>query len=154
MPPTIALPPIEQKFGDKLIKIPTGEIYPPTMRTIAEKIGELKAPESWQFKIPMHEGESQRAWLERANELDNETCRRDGETVEAHTKRINTPKLEEVAFGLRIINAVGPMFGQSEVSQSEYDSVPWLKTSAFLYNLLTFCGAHEVARAYAPKSLL
>lgn len=152
--PTIAMPEISQKYGGVKVTIPTANIFPPTMREVAAKVGALRGKESLHAKIPMDVGETEKKWIERLNEVSTETIRGADESVEDHVKRLYTPKLDEVRLGLEIINSVGPMFGQSQITEEDYDKVTWQETSAFLYNLLTFCNCHEVAKAYAPKSLV
>jgi molecular chaperone GrpE (heat shock protein) len=102
-------------------------------------------------KYPFEEGESREKWAERVSKAaQEEYSRQDGETAEAHLKRMFEIKNEAHEMAFEIMNAIAEVFGLKKVTKSDLDKVSWLSLKSFIYDILSMADIPG-AEDFLPK---
>lgn len=146
------MPVFENQYGSTVLKFNTSKMTGEMIDKMKIEIAKVRGNRSIYSRLPMNCGETNQDYLERASAEDPEIVRKEDESVEEHTQRIYTPKVDSLELGFLFLNALAPLFDQPTIAREDYDKAQLLKTKDFVFNILNF--ADIPAGEFSPKSVV
>ena len=142
------------KFPGRELIVNTNKMSTTRTREIQRLVAKTRALSSVLLEHPMEEGETLDDWQERAGKIADAEffMRKDGESVEDHVARINTPKLDAQDMVLPLLNGVMQILEGKEASQitaNDVEDSNWLRLKDFVFRV--FQAADVWMPEYAPK---
>jgi hypothetical protein len=149
-------PVVTIEFASGPIVLDTGKVSIDMRDALAREVGRIRAKDSTFFQYPMDEGQTLEDWQETVGEEADAqwAIRKEGESVEDHVIRINSPKTSVTDLALAVMNSFHKMLtGDKDAHQIERKEFGFSHWKSVKEKLHFFCVEADVwVPEFAPNS--